>query len=55
MLLYRKIANNAKDFQNKAAIIFEGKEVSYSEFKRDVDGIIRYLSESNVRYGNRVA
>ena len=55
MLLYRKITDNAKALQNKAAIVFEGKEVSYAKFKRDVDGIIKYLSESNVRYGNRVA
>ena len=55
MLLYRKITDNAKALQNKAAIIFEGKEVSYAKFNRDVDGIIKYLSDRNVRYGNRVA
>ena len=50
MLLYRKITDNAKALQNKAAIIFEGKEVSYTEFKRDVDGIIKYFLESNKVY-----
>lgn len=55
MTLYGKLFQIASKFPNKAAIIFEGEEISYSKFLSGTNCFIDYLKKLKLGIGDRIA
>ncbi len=54
MSLYKKISKISDMVPEKTAIIFEEKEIVYSQLHKDIDGFIAYFLSLGVRKGDRI-
>ncbi len=55
MSLYEKISRIATKVPDKTAIVFEGREILYSEFYEGINSLIGYLLRLGVTKGDRIS
>ncbi|MGP8154579.1 MAG: AMP-binding protein [Smithella sp.] len=53
--IFEYLRDNAREFPDRTAIVFYGKEVSYGELDRMSDQFARFLKDAGIKKGDRIA